>query len=64
MLSFIGGLGIIGSIIWTINMLLDNASGGIAEFLGTIVGIWIFFSVLSNIIGWQTPKICYTSRVS
>jgi hypothetical protein len=32
-------------------MLLDNASGGLEEVIGTIIGIWIFFSVLSNIIG-------------
>jgi len=53
MISFVASIGIIGSIIWTIGMLIDNASGGLEELLGTIIGIWIFFSFISWLIGWQ-----------
>jgi hypothetical protein len=51
MISFIFTLGIIGSIMWTINMIIDEASGGLPEFIGTIIGIWIFFSFISWLIG-------------
>jgi|TARA_B100001093_G_C26682105_1_gene950907 hypothetical protein len=51
MLGWIGGIGIIGAIFGTIIFLVRTASEGIAEFLGTIVGIWIFFSFISWLIG-------------
>ena len=51
MISFIATLGVIGSIVWTINMLWENASEGVSEFFGTIVGIWIVVSFISYLIG-------------
>ncbi|MDB4335208.1 hypothetical protein OAA05_00030 [bacterium] len=51
MLGWIGGIGIIGAILGTIIFIFKTASQGIAEFLGTIVGIWIFFIFISWLIG-------------
>ena len=60
MVSFLATIGIIGSIIWTINALWDNARDSFIDFIGTLIGIWIFFSFISWLIGWQIRNICYT----
>tara|TARA_X000000950_G_scaffold242869_1_gene297574 strand:+ start:2339 stop:2494 length:156 start_codon:yes stop_codon:yes gene_type:complete len=51
MVSFLATIGIIGSIIWTINALWDNARDSFIDFIGTLIGIWIFFSFISWLIG-------------
>jgi len=51
MVSFLATLGVIGSIVWTINMLWETASEGVSEFIGTILAIWVVVSFISYLIG-------------
>ena len=65
MISFLATVGVIGSIVWTISTLWDNAmEDGLISIIGTLIGIWIFFSFISWLLGWQKLKICYTNIVS
>jgi len=52
MISFLATVGVIGSIVWTISTLWDNAmEDGLISIIGTLIGIWIFFSFISWLIG-------------